>query len=205
MLKRKRLLEMAVVVMCLFLLPAMALAGPQDQIRQMVDSVIGIVQDKAIGDKAKEDRIASLVKERFDFKGMARRALGKNWRKADSGQREKFTGLFADLLEATYSGRIISYSGERVKYTRERIKGNRAIIDTFIVSGNKDIPVIYRMVKSSGGWFVVDVVIEEVSLIRNFRDTYSEIIANEGFTGLFDRMARKIKELKISSDGGVAQ
>ena len=58
------------------------------------------------------------------------------------------------------------------------------------------------MVKGTGGWFVVDVVIEEVSLIRNFRDTYSEIIDREGFSGLFQRMEEKIGELKMSPEGG---
>ena len=91
----------AAIVIALLLFPTLALAGPQNQVREMVDSVIAVVQDHKVSDEAKVDRIASLVKKRFDFEGMARRALGKNWRKADYGQREKFTGLFTDLLEAT--------------------------------------------------------------------------------------------------------
>ena len=89
-----------------------------------------------------------------------------------------------------------AYSNETVNYGDEKIEGDRAEVKTHVHSGNVDIPIDYRMTVKDGEWFVYDVLIEEVSLVKNYRSSYGEIIRKEGFAKLLERMAVKIQELR---------
>ena len=94
--------------------------------------------------------------------------------------------------------KIESYTGEygreNVRYAQERQEKDKALVNTFIVTKSAEIPVNYKLLLNNGQWRVYDVVIEEVSLVRNYRSTYSEIVNREGFKGLFAKMEQKIAE-----------
>ena len=78
-------------------------------------------------------------------------------------------------------------------------KDDKAIVDTKFVSADLEIPVQYKMVLENGSWQVFDVVIEGVSLIRNYRSSYGEIIRRDGYDGLFALMEQKVREMQGSS------
>ncbi len=175
-------------------------AAPTDQLKKSLDGVIEVLGEQGLDREVRRERIRVLFRERFDFKVMSRRVLGKNWKKATPDIQDRFVILFADLLEATYIGRIEEYSDERVDYIKERIKEKRAIINTMIVTKSVEIPINYKLTLTGDKWLVYDVVIEEVSLVRSFRSSYSEIVKKEGFEGLLAKMEDKAEELK-STDG----
>ncbi len=175
-------------------------AAPTDQLKKSLDGVIEVLREQGLDREVRRERIRVLFRERFDFKVMSRRVLAKNWKKATPDIQDRFVILFADLLEATYIGRIEEYSDERVDYIKERIKEKRAIINTMIVTKSVEIPINYKLTLTGDKWLVYDVVIEEVSLVRSFRSSYSEIVKKEGFEGLLAKMEDKAEELK-STDG----
>ncbi len=175
-------------------------AAPTDQLKKSLDGVIEVLREQGLDREVRRERIRVLFRERFDFKVMSRRVLARNWKEATPDIQDRFVILFADLLEATYIGRIEVYSDERVDYIRERIKEKRAIIDTMIVTKSVEIPINYKLTLTGDKWLVYDVVIEEVSLVRSFRSSYSEIVKKEGFEGLLAKMEDKAEELK-STDG----
>jgi len=127
---------------------------------------------------------------------MSQRTLGINWRNATPAQRARFVDLFSQLLEDTYRNRI-TYQDERVEYVGEEIRGSRGQVDTVVVA-NKEIPVSYRVRLKGDEWLVYDVIVEEVSLVTNYRSSYNEIIRQEGFDGLLKRLEDKIRELQAS-------
>jgi phospholipid transport system substrate-binding protein len=173
---------------------------PTEQLKTDVDRIITTLNDKTIVKDQKKQQIIELIRQRFNFELMSQWILGLNWKKATPDQRERFIDLFTQLLENTYMGRIEAYtgtySGNNVKYVEEKIKKGRALVKTMIVTESNEIPVDYKLSKNSNEWRVYDVVIEEVSLVRNYRSTYGEIVDKEGFDGLFGRMEKKIEELK---------
>jgi phospholipid transport system substrate-binding protein len=179
-------------------LAAYSAVAPKTQIQDTVDRVIDVLRDKQLQGEARRQTLSRLIRARFDFVIMSQRTLGKYWRTASTAEQEKFVQLFSDLLEASYIGRIEAYSDETVNYGEERIEADRAEVATTVNSGNTHIPIVYRMVQQGGEWYVYDVIIEEVSLIRNYRSSYGEIVRKEGFSGLFQRMEEKIKELRQS-------
>ncbi|MBQ6669289.1 MAG: ABC transporter substrate-binding protein [Deltaproteobacteria bacterium] len=184
----------------------LASAGPQkaqagavtEQLRSDVDRIIDILNDGTLKKKERDEKIVSIVRARFDFPTMSQWILGVNWRKASPDEQKRFIELFTRLLERTYMGKIESYTGEygheNVRYAQERQEKDKALVNTFIVTKSAEIPVNYKLLLNNGQWRVYDVVIEEVSLVRNYRSTYSEIVNREGFKGLFAKMEQKIAE-----------
>jgi phospholipid transport system substrate-binding protein len=175
---------------------AIAVPTPTEQVKATVDAVLEVLRDKALDQETRRSLIRKHVSARFDYREMSKRTLAKYWKKATDGQQDRFVDLFSQLLQWSYIGRIEAYSDETVKYQKETIKKNRAQVETFIETGGTDIPIDYRLVMRGDEWFVYDVIIEQVSLIRNYRSSYQSIIKNEGMDGLLAKMETKVQELK---------
>jgi phospholipid transport system substrate-binding protein len=140
--------------------------------------------------------LSTLIRARFDFATMSQYTLGKYWKSASPEEQKNFIKIYSDLLEESYIGRVDAYSNEVVNYEAERIEGDRAEVATSVHGGNTEIPINYRLTQKNGEWFVYDVLIEEVSMIKNYRSSYGEIIRKEGFAKLLERMDEKLKELR---------
>lgn len=188
-----RLLPLALLV--LFATTAVA-AEPLAQVRSTVEEVLTLLRNKSLPHEERRQRLNAVIRPAFDFEVMSQWVLGTNWRKASAVERQRFIGLFTDLLEATYLGKIENYTDERVEYAGEKVEGERAEVETLIKTRSADIPIRYKLFRKGERWLVYDVVIEEVSLVRNYRSTYDEIVRKEGFAGLFSRMEEKVRELK---------
>lgn len=200
---RKRCL-LALVGLLLVCATALAVDGPLQQVRTTVDAVLATLQDKGLAPAARREKLSTLIRPRFDFPVMSQWVLGTNWRKATPEQRTKFVAIFSDILEETYVGKIENYTDEKVEFQTERRKDGKAEVDTVIKTASADIPLRYKLYLKGSEWLVYDVVIEEVSLIRNFRSTYDEIARKEGMDGLLAKMADKLKELRDGNARGKA-
>jgi len=193
-----KILGMALAGLLLFGALALAVPSPREQVKQTVDQVLEVLRNKTLTGQPRRDTLSRLIRARFDFTIMSQRTLGKFWKEATPQEQARFVTLFSDLLEANYIGRIEAYSDETVNYLGERVDGDLAEVDTSIHSGNINIPTSYRLVLKNGQWFVYDVIIEDVSLIKNYRNSYGEIVRREGYAALFARMEEKIRELRAA-------
>lgn len=169
---------------------------PLEEVRITVDSVLGLLRDRSLDPATRRTQMATLVRSRFDFPNMSQRILATNWRSATPQQQQRFVQLFSDLLEANYVGKIEAYTNETVRYLGEQIVGDRASIDTSIVTASAEIPISYRLLRSGDHWLVYDVVIEGVSFVSNYRSTYGEIVRREGMPGLLQQMEQKLREVR---------
>jgi phospholipid transport system substrate-binding protein len=184
----------------LFALPSPSpAASPRAEVRATVDQVIETLKDETLGDAARREKLTSIIRPRFDLRTMSQWVLGVNWRRATETQKRRFIDLFSELLESTYVSKIENYTDERVVYGEERIEDERAVVETRIVTQSTEIPIIYRMIRKDGEWKVYDVVIENVSLVRNYRSTYDQIAREQGIDRLLERMEKKLAELRSGS------
>ncbi len=199
MAKRARFLLIPIIFLLLTPAVAPGSRGPTDQVRETVDRVIELLKDKEMDREKRRQMLSSLIRKRFEFRIMSQQVLATNWKKANPDERDRFVNLFSDLLENTYMERIEAYTDEKVEYVNEKVRDDRAIVETIIVTKTADIPIRYKMVIKGDEWLVYDVVIEEVSLIRNYRSSYREIVMKDGIEGLLARMEEKVKEMKETS------
>lgn len=178
-----------------------AYAGtPTEQLKSSVDAILATLKNKSLDKQARRGKIREIVNDRFYFKAMSQQTLSRNWRRASKQQRHRFVELFAKLLENTYIGRIEAYTNEKVEYLREKqVTDKRYVVYTQIVAADKNIPINYKLALKNGKWLVYDVIIEEVSLISNYRNSYNEIIRKEGMEALLNKMAQKVGENENNS------
>ena len=198
----KPLIPRAAAAVCFVLLAAALPAwagGPTEQIRETTDKILDVVKNPALKgpDKAVErrERIRALVNERFDWSQVARRALGRHWRGKTEEQKKEFTSLFSRLVEQTYMNKVEDYSGESIRYTGQHIDGDYASVDVVIVTTKDvDIPVEYELMREGNKWLVYDVFIEGVSLVNNYRSQFNDILTNESFSQLLEKLKTKVAE-----------
>src|SRR5262245_54498903 len=152
----------ALVIACV--VPAHA-GPPTDTVRTGIDKALKILDDPNLKGEAhtaeRRKLLREIANEVFDFEEMSRRALATHWRERTPEERQKFVGLFSDLLENTYFTQIDTHgSGGSVRYGAETLEGDQATVRTTIVSAKAtEIPADYRLLQKDGRWWVYDVSI----------------------------------------------
>lgn len=207
MLRFGTLLFTSVFLFCLLVcgdhpVRATAVPDPTEQLKPIVDRIVAILTDPELqGEEAcikRREKVMAVVSERFDFDEMSKRVLGPQWRKLSNKEQDHFVGLFTTLLEHAYIGKIEDYSNQKVEFRDQRVRGDRAQVETDIIDNNVAIPVSYIMILKTGEWMVYDIVVEGVSLVRNYMEQFKEIIRKDGYASLLVRMEDKIHELEES-------
>ena len=166
-----------------------AMAGQaQDTLKSSVDEVLAVLRGSKPGEPGRVDRLAGSVAKVFDPEELARRTLASHWQEFSPEERTRFTTAFVKLLQNTYLRRLESYTDEKVVFLDEAVLAdNRAEVSTKIVTANKEIPIVYRLIKKSD-WKVYDVVIEGVSLVQNYRNQFTQILVKESPSQLIGRV-----------------
>lgn len=199
--------------MCLFLLGVLACGAifvtscfaaedpdPTEQLRPFIEKVTAILRDGQEQNAAKCDicqRIIDVARERFDFEEMSKRVLGRHWQPLTSEQRHEFEDVFTRLLQHAYIGKIEEYAGQQVEYVKQRIRGSRAEVQTVLIDQGTTIPVSYIMILNGNQWMVYDVVVEGVSLVRNYKEQFEQIIQADGYEQLVKDIEKKISEIEV--------
>ena len=183
------------------LLAGSASAGePLDRIRETVSEVLAVLEDETLqspqNQTLRREKLRQAVYRRFGFEEMARRSLGRHWRDLNAEQRQEFVGLFSDLLERSYVGKIEgSGAGSQVDYPRETIdeEGFASVLSLITSRLGSQIDVEYRLLQRDGdtAWEVYDVVIEGVSLINNYRTQFNNVIHRTSYDGLVKQLRLK--------------
>jgi phospholipid transport system substrate-binding protein len=123
---------------------------------------------------------------------MARRSLGAHWRRLDPKQQKDFVALFTDLLEKSYADKIDLYDGQKVVYTREAVEKDYAEVDTKLVGKNGEtFSVNYKLHRVDGTWRIYDIVVENISLVNNYRSQFQRVIVNSSFEELVEQIKQK--------------
>lgn len=169
---------------------------PSDQVRQTADKVLLILQDPRLKapDKKNERRnqLRQVIAARFDFAEMAKRSLGQHWQARSAEEQRQFVQLFSDLLERSYADQIESFNGEKIFYGRENQDGNHAQVDTRIVtSKGEEFSVHYKLHDVDREWKVYDVVIENISLVNNYRSQFNRVLAGASFAEFLRKLRGK--------------
>lgn len=180
------------------ILPLSLYAGtPQNTVEGHVKNVLNVLRDPALkGDKAKKvkkEKVRTISEKMFDFSELSKRTLGMNWKNLNPDQQKEFIDLYKDILEDAYMDRIMSYSDERVVFQKETmLSDDTAEVQSNIITKKAEIPIYYRVIMKDGNWRVYDVIIEGVSLIKNYRTQFREILANKSPEELLKVLRKKV-------------
>lgn len=165
---------------------------PMGRVRDSVERVIAILNDQTLDREIRWQQIAAVIDESFDFRSMSQSVLATEWKRATPEERERFIEFFTQYIEETYRAKIEAYTDQRIDFGEEIIRGDRASVDTAIVTSATEIPVTYKLKNNDGRWYAYDIVIEGVSLVTNYRNTFAAIAKSEGMEGVLADIQRRI-------------
>ena len=186
-------------VLILFLCSLPVFAGaPLDTVQVNVNKVLEVLRDPklkpASAKEIKKKKLEAIYGQMFDEVELSRRTLARNWTRLNDTQRKEFVHLYHQVLEKAYVDKILSYTDEKVVFDREAIiSANLAEVYTRIITASKEVPIAYRVVLSDGTWKVYDVVVENVSLVQNYRTQFNEILAKNTPEQLLEILRKKVK------------
>ncbi len=173
---------------------ASAADGPRDVVLKMSDAVIAVLQEKNLSADAKREKIRTIVQSYVDFTTMSRLVLARNWSGLDDSKKAEFTEEFKQHLSVVYGRNVETYNDEKVQITGDRDEGRGDwTVQTKILrpQGGGDILVDYRLRQIDGDWKVIDLIIERVSLVSNYRSQFQDVMANGGIDKLLQLLREK--------------
>ncbi len=180
--------------------------SPRSVVQSMTEQVIAALQNPAYKGPEHQQKRISKVREvvlpHFDSRELARRTLGIHWRDRTEAQRTEFIQLFITLVEKTYSSALDRYSADtQFLFDREHVEGTRAEVDSRIIAPalDKTFSLNYRLHFVNEQWLIYDVMIENISMVRNYRTQFNRIINKSSYESLVHRIQSKLKQLSASS------
>lgn len=168
---------------------------PGEQVKATINKVMELLRDPALqGSNKKTERrekLRQIILPRFDFAEMAKRALGGNWNRYPDQQRE-FVSAFTQLLEETYADQIEAANGDKVVYLSERADKDYAEVATKVISPKgEETSMTYKLHPVESDWKVYDIVVENVSIVNNYRAQFNRVLSNASMDELIKRMKEK--------------
>lgn len=176
---------------------------PTEQLRPFVEKTVSILTDPELQGEEKSlirrDKALKAASEGIDFKEMSKSVFGKKWSQLDPNEKENFVSLFTQLVEHAYIGKIEGYSKQKIEFIDQRIKGERAQVNTKIINTENVVSVSYIMLLKDNRWMVYDIVVEGVSLLRNYMEQFKGIVEKKGYSSLLQQVEIIITKLEQSS------
>jgi phospholipid transport system substrate-binding protein len=188
---RKRIsIAGALLIFVLGTQPAFA-NSPTEQIQQTIQQVMHVVANPANSDGRRKELLRETLLPRFDWLEMSKQALGKHWSHA-LGREHEFVSAFADFLGSAYIGQIGSYRNEKILFVHESIENNRAHVKTKIVPAKGEpTSVSYWLHRIDGQWKIYDVIVDDISIVVNYRSQFNRILAKGSFDDLLSQLRTK--------------
>ena len=194
------LMSAAMAAMLLFSPGARAEVAPDVLARNTTNEVLRIVrQDKDIK-SGNSKKVLALVEEKvlpnFDFAHMTQLAVGKHWPRATAAQQQALVDEFRTMLVRTYSSALSSVSDYKIEFKPfKSAPGDTEVTVNTEVSkpGAPPIPIDYRMEKNNGDWKVFDVLVDNVSLVTVYRNSFNSEVRRNGVDGLIAALQRRNK------------
>jgi phospholipid transport system substrate-binding protein len=197
---QRQIIAMIIIVAVFIVMPFQAYAASaKETVETGVNKVLKTLSDPAFKAKPKDVKITeigNIIGEVFDFTELSKRTLGREWKKMNAGQQKEFVELFRKLLQGVYADRLLAYTDQKIVFdTEKELKKGRAEVQSNIVlSDGRKVPIFYRVSNKSGQWKVYDLIIEGVSLVKNYRTQFREIIAKDSPEKLIEILRDKVNK-----------
>jgi phospholipid transport system substrate-binding protein len=187
----------------LLLVTALAVSAaevaPDALVKSNVDEVLSVIKQNK-DRRTLNDLAEKKVLPHFDFQTMTQLAVGKSWREANQDQQRRLEQAFRGLLVNTYTAALTqsAVGDAKVEVKPAQVKPEQTDVTVKTVAtqnGGKPVAIDYRMKRTGNGWKVYDVVVENLSLVTNYRDSFSAEIGRSGIEGLIKALEAKNQKL----------
>ena len=179
--------------------------SPTEQVQDTVTQIIKILRDDSLDLRQRQSQIGAIIDEHFDFQSLSQSVLATNWERATPAERARFVHFFSQYIEMHYVEKVKKYTNQTVRFDKEKRQGDRAVVDIFIISGDTEIPVSFKLKQNDGEWFAYDILIEGQSLVNHYRTVYSAMIRSEGMNGLLEDLEGRTRHYEYAKRVGITR
>lgn len=162
-------------------------------VQKMGDQALTSLTARELEGNVRAQRVRSLLRENFDVQTIGRFVMGPSWKTATPAQKSQYLSLFEDMIVATYSKRFAEYSGQSFKVTSSTAAGgsDSLVKSQILQKDGPPVNVDWRVRNKDGGFKVVDVVVESISMTMTQRDDFAGVISSKGIDGLLDVLRQR--------------
>jgi len=194
---KRHFIGWGILMFFLSTLPVYA-GAPLDTVQTNVNKVLDVLRDPKLKPESakeiKKEKLDAIYEQMFDEVELSRRTLGGHWNKLNPAQQQEFIQLYRQILEKAYIDKILSYTNEKIVFSKESmLSNNQAEVQTKVITSSKEIPISYKVILKGGTWKVYDVVIENLSLVQNYRSQFHSILAKNTPDQLLEILRKKVK------------
>ena len=186
-----------IVILLFTAMMANAASQPIDAVQKPIEEGIALLKDPQYHDQAKKEiqreKMWDIIQLVFDFTEVSARALASNWRNFSPQERKEFTEVFTELLKNTYLDKLQgAFHNEQVVFLgQEMVSDDKAVVKTKVLREQVEVPMDYSLRKQNDDWKVYDVNIEGISLVKNYRTQFKDILSKDKPAQLIERLKEK--------------
>lgn len=182
---------------------------PDITMQQLTDQVMNRLIEKEVYLKENPDQVQRVARElvdefvipHLDMKLMSRWIVGKSWRKATASQRAQFMEEFTGMLIRTYASALLEFRGKSVifkPFNRDPKRKDGLVRAEFSSNdGTPVVPVLFRVrLNKQDEWKIFDIIVDGISLVKNYRSSFGAEIRKVGLEGLIQRLSNHNQEQK---------
>jgi len=136
-------------------------------------------------------RIEGIVTKAVDLRAMLQASLGNRWSQMSESQRKRLVTAFENRFRNTSGSELDTYRSTQIEYRPEiQVDGTTVQVPTRLLVKGEPTEITYTMRRESDSWHIVDIVVDGVSTVANYRSSFARIISKEGVEGLIKRLER---------------
>lgn len=175
--------------------------GPRDVVQSIIDAGLEILQRDGLSTRDRREELLDMVEQHFDFETLSKLVLARHWQQFSPEQRKEFVAVFRTHLALTYSKNLERYENETAVITgeQEEARGDWTVRTKVVRPGAEDVLVNYRLRQRGGAWRMIDVVVEGVSLVSNWRSQFREVLGGRTPDKLIEHLRQKNEEMQKES------
>jgi phospholipid transport system substrate-binding protein len=166
----------------------------QADIRSMLEErnqeIKSILSGSSDYSQAQRDRLKDLINGVLDFEAMAATALGTHWDTLSTDRRDKFVGVFRDVVRAQSMSDLGVYNSA-VTYDQISVHGDSAYVRTTTTYEGRKTPVEYILARRDTTWKAEDIIVDEVSTAEGYARSFQSVMRKRGFQALMGALERK--------------
>ena len=179
-----------ILVACLLLVAPARATSPLNYTRTILEQA----RTTVVGNQTHNEKLRALsvlFGKFLDTDAMGREALGQHWSSFTPSQQKEFLALFHELLQRTYVQKLLLFENPNFVYAGQEFTGNRATVDTKIVTPRDQFDVKYWVSPAGDTWLATAIIVEDVNLTANLGSQLNDLLARMGVDDLLALMRQK--------------
>ena len=167
------------IILFIFSIPSHVFADEaKNWLKTEIDKIIYAYQNNDLPSENRFLMIEQTINNNFAGSGIAKFVAGKSWNGASKDTKLEYIKLFKRHLALNIASMMQGYSNQNYELTNSNYdeKNKVSLIDMEVYSDTGSIQVTWRVKKSKDRYFVIDLLVADISLVVTKRSEFNSML-----------------------------